>query len=71
VRGACSFGSLVFRIDFRLTHDPFAALVDVLKSQFRGPKDKLRWAAVITLGGIVGAILYFAIGTRYKRPELS
>ena len=48
-----------------------AALVDVLRSQFRSRKDKLRWAAVIILGGIVGAVLYFAIGTRYKRHELS
>ena len=43
------------------------ALVDVLKSEFRGENDKLLWAIVIILGGVIGAILYFAIGRNYKR----
>jgi hypothetical protein len=44
-----------------------AALVDVLRSEFRGANDKLRWATFVVVLGIVGAILYFAIGTKYKR----
>ena len=45
------------------------ALVDVLKSDFRGRKDKLRWATVVIAGGAVGAVLYYAVGTRYKRTN--
>lgn len=43
------------------------ALVDVLKSEFRGENDKLLWAIVILLGGLIGAVVYFAIGRNYKR----
>jgi hypothetical protein len=43
------------------------ALVDVLKSEFRGQNDKLLWAIVIVLGGVIGAILYFVIGRNQKR----
>ena len=45
------------------------ALIDILKSDFRGRKDKLRWATVVVAGGAVGAILYYAIGTRFKRAD--
>lgn len=44
-----------------------AALIDVLKSEFRGENDKLLWAVVVILGGMIGAILYFIIGKNYKK----
>ena len=45
------------------------ALIDVLRSDFQGRKDKVRWATIVVAGGAVGAILYYAIGTRYKRID--
>lgn len=42
------------------------ALIDILKSDFRGQNDKLIWALVVLLGSFVGAILYFLIGRNQK-----
>jgi len=42
------------------------ALVDVLKSDFSDSTNKLIWVIVIFLFPIVGAIIYFIIGTKQK-----
>ncbi len=41
------------------------ALIDILSNDFEGD-NKLVWAVVIALTGLIGAILYFIIGTRQK-----
>lgn len=42
------------------------ALVDVLKSDFSDSTNKLIWVIVIFLFPIVGAVIYFIIGTKQK-----
>ena len=42
------------------------ALVDVIRSNFKGSNDKLIWVLVILFLNIFGALLYFLIGTRQK-----
>lgn len=44
------------------------ALVDIVKNEFEG-QNKLIWALVVALTGIIGAIIYFAIGTSQKLPK--
>jgi len=41
------------------------ALVDVLKSEFKG-NDKLVWLIVVILLPVIGAICYFLIGKKQK-----
>lgn len=43
-----------------------AALIDVAKSEFRGPNDKLVWIVVVVVAGFIGAIVYFAVGRSQK-----
>ncbi|MBC7892194.1 MAG: PLDc N-terminal domain-containing protein [Sphingobacteriaceae bacterium] len=38
------------------------ALIDVLRSSFRQPNDKLIWVVVVILLPVLGALLYFGIG---------
>lgn len=45
---------------------PIIALVDVIRSNFKGSNDKLIWVLVILFLNIFGALLYFFIGTRQK-----
>lgn len=45
---------------------PIIALVDVIRSNFKGANDKLIWVLVILFLNIFGALLYFLIGTRQK-----
>ena len=49
----CLIGSLV-------------ALVSVLRSDFRGPSDKLIWVLVVLFMPFLGAILYFFIGRQQR-----
>ena len=42
------------------------ALVEVLKSEFKNPNDKLIWVIVILLFPIIGALLYFIIGRNQR-----
>ncbi|HJS01475.1 MAG TPA: PLDc N-terminal domain-containing protein, partial [Flavobacterium sp.] len=42
------------------------ALVDVLKSEFKG-NNKLVWVIVVLFGNFLGAVLYFLIGRSQKR----
>ncbi|MCE2611798.1 PLDc N-terminal domain-containing protein [Flavobacteriaceae bacterium D16] len=44
------------------------ALVDILGNQFEG-NDKLVWVLVVIFLGIIGVILYFAMGQRQKLPK--
>ncbi len=42
------------------------ALIDVLKSEFRGQNDKLIWIVVVLFAGFFGAIIYYFIGRNQK-----
>ena len=42
------------------------ALVDVLKSDFSDSTNKLIWVIVIFLFPLVGALIYFIMGTKQK-----
>lgn len=45
---------------------PIIALIDVLRSNFKGSNDKLIWVLVILFLNIFGSVLYFLIGKRQK-----
>ncbi|GAB3950983.1 hypothetical protein GCM10028805_30180 [Spirosoma harenae] len=45
---------------------PIIALVDVIRSEFRGSNDKLIWVIVILFLNLIGAILYFFIGRNQR-----
>lgn len=44
------------------------ALVDVIRSNFKNENEKIIWVLVILLGGIIGAVLYYAIGKKNQYP---
>lgn len=46
-------------------------LIDCLKSNFKGPNDKIIWALVIIFLGPLGAILYQFVGKGQKTLALS
>lgn len=45
---------------------PIIALVDVIRSNFRGSNDKLIWVIVILFLNIIGALLYLFIGRNQR-----
>lgn len=45
---------------------PIIALIDVLRSNFKGSNDKLIWVLVILFLNVFGSVLYFLIGTGQK-----
>lgn len=45
---------------------PIIALVDVIRSDFRGPNDKLMWVIIILFLNLIGALLYFFIGRNQR-----
>ena len=45
---------------------PLIALVDVIRSDFRGSNDKLIWVIVILFLNIIGALLYLVIGRKQR-----
>lgn len=45
---------------------PLIALVDVIRSDFRGSNDKLIWVIVILFLNIIGALLYLIIGRNQR-----
>ncbi|GAB4038794.1 PLDc N-terminal domain-containing protein [Spirosoma gilvum] len=45
---------------------PIMALVDVVRSEFRGPNDKLVWVIIVVFLNIIGALLYFFIGRNQR-----
>lgn len=42
-------------------------LINCLKSEFKGPNDKIIWILVLLLGGPLGAIIYRFVGRGQKR----
>ncbi|MFD2572791.1 PLDc N-terminal domain-containing protein [Spirosoma soli] len=45
---------------------PIIALVDVIRSDFRGSNDKLIWVLVILFLNLIGALLYLIIGRNQR-----
>lgn len=45
---------------------PLIALVDVIRSDFSGPNDKLIWVIVILFLNVIGALLYLFIGRNQR-----
>ena len=45
---------------------PLIALVDVIRSDFRGLNDKVVWVIVILFLNIIGALLYLFIGRKQR-----
>ena len=43
-----------------------SALIDILKSDFRGGSDKIVWLLVVVFLPLLGAVLYFVIGKNQK-----
>lgn len=41
---------------------PLVALVEVIRSNFRGEYDKLMWVIIIVFMNVLGAVLYVAVG---------
>ena len=46
---------------------PIWALIDIIRSQFQEPNNKLIWVLVVLLLPFLGSILYLAIGRGQKR----
>ncbi len=42
------------------------ALIDILRSEFKGTNDKLIWVLIVLFLGILGALLYVLIGREQK-----
>jgi hypothetical protein len=59
---------LIFLAFFLFLVPWIIALVDILSNEFTG-NNKLIWAFVVALTGIIGAVLYFIIGLRQKLPK--
>lgn len=53
---------IIFFVGFLPT---IIALVDILKSKFKG-NDKIVWVLVVLFLNLIGAIIYFAIGRNQK-----
>lgn len=45
---------------------PIIALVDVIRSNFRGANDKLIWVIVILFLNVIGAVLYYFTGRNQR-----
>ncbi|GAB3549793.1 PLDc N-terminal domain-containing protein [Spirosoma fluminis] len=45
---------------------PVIALVDVIRSDFKGANDKLIWVIIILFLNIIGALLYFFMGRNQR-----
>lgn len=45
---------------------PLIALVDVVRSNFKGPNDKVIWVIIILFLNIIGSVLYFFIGRNQR-----
>ena len=42
------------------------AMIDILRSEFRGQNDKLIWVLIVLFAPFIGAILYVIIGRKNK-----
>jgi len=45
---------------------PIIALIDIIRSDFRGSNDKLIWVIVVLFLNVIGAVLYWAIGRNQR-----
>jgi hypothetical protein len=45
------------------------ALVDILRSNFKGSNDKLIWVLIVLFLGFFGVLLYFIIGSEQKQKD--
>ncbi len=45
---------------------PIIALIDIIRSDFRGSNDKLIWVIVVLFLNIIGALLYWVIGRNQR-----
>ena len=45
---------------------PLIALIDILRSEFTEPTNKLIWVLVVLFLNILGAVLYYAIGRKQR-----
>ena len=43
-----------------------AAVIDIVRSHFRRPKSRWGWALVVTVVPLLGFLLYWFFGNRYK-----
>jgi len=60
------FGMGFFGFALMIFIPQIVAIVDIVKSNFRNDNDKLIWILVVLFLNILGAILYFAIGSNQK-----
>ena len=44
-----------------------AALVNIVRSRFRSARARWGWIVIVTFIPLVGFLLYWAVGSRYKR----
>ncbi len=44
---------------------PIIALIDILRSEFKG-NDKIIWVILVLFFNLIGTLLYFMIGTKQK-----
>lgn len=44
---------------------PIIALIDILRSEFKG-NDKIMWVILVLFFNLIGTLLYFMIGTKQK-----
>jgi DMSO reductase anchor subunit len=44
---------------------PIIALIDILRSEFKG-NDKIIWVILVLFFNLIGTLLYFIIGTKQK-----
>jgi len=44
------------------------ALVDIATHEFEG-QNKIVWVLIVALTGLIGALIYFIVGTRQKLPR--
>ncbi len=57
---------LIFFVLTLLVLLPILALIDVIRSNFRGQHDKLIWVIVIVFMNMIGAVLYLTIGRNQR-----
>jgi hypothetical protein len=63
-----SRGIILFIIPILIIHTAVLAyfLIDISRSKFKDPNNKILWVAVILSAPLVGAILYLIIGKKQK-----
>ncbi|MBC7571893.1 MAG: PLDc N-terminal domain-containing protein [Spirosoma sp.] len=44
----------------------FVTLTEIVRSQFKGPNDKLMWALIVVFGNLPGILIYWAVGRNQR-----